>query len=97
MNGENNLLKIAAILQSGIRDEADASEKYFNDIAAIKELASVFVVDEGTGFEQPLFSPEAIEEIESTYKEIIREEMYHQNQFRALFDKFIGITPMDEH
>lgn len=97
MNGENNLLKIAAILQSGIRDEADASEKYFNDVAAIKELASVFVSDEVTGLEQPLFSPEAIDEIESTYKEIIREEMYHQNQFRALFDKFIGITPMDEH
>ena len=97
MNGENNLLKIAAILQSGIRDEADASEKYFNDIAAIKELASVFVVDATTGVEQPLFTSEAIEEIESTYKEIIREEMYHQNQFRALFDKFIGITPMDEH
>lgn len=97
MNGENNLLKIAAILQSGIRDEADASEKYFNDVAAIKELASVFVSDEATGLEQPLFSPEAIDEIESTYKEIIREEMYHQNQFRALFDKFIGITPMDEH
>lgn len=50
MNGENNLLKIAAILQSGIRDEADASEKYFNDIAAIKELASGGSVNVSGGY-----------------------------------------------
>lgn len=94
MDNEINLLKIAAILQSGVRDEADASEKYFDDIATIKELASVTVTDE-MGYQQPLLSADALAEIEDTYEEIIREELRHQDQFRELFTRHIGITPME--
>lgn len=78
-------LKIGAILQSGIRDEADATEKYLDDIAHIKELNA-----DGAGF-----SPEEIEEIENVYEEIIREEIRHRLQFNELFNKFIGIQPME--
>ena len=94
MDNEINLWKIAAILQSGVRDEADASEKYFDDIAAIKELASVTVTDE-MGYQQPLLSADALAEIEDTYQEIIREELRHQDQFRELFTRYIGIMPME--
>lgn len=78
-------LKIGAIMQSGIRDEADATEKYLDDIARIKELNA----------DGSVFLPEEIEEIESVYEEIIREEIRHQVQFNEIFSKFIGIQPME--
>lgn len=80
----DQLMQIAATLQSGVRDEADATEKYFSDIADIETRAE----DAG-------LSSDDLAEIERVYEEIIREELRHQEQFRELFSRFIGIPPIE--
>lgn len=76
------VLQIAALLTEGVKDEAETNKWYLDNLARIVELSETAQLDEETKAE-----------IESTYREIMEDELNHAQRFFALSNKISGLVP----
>lgn len=76
------ILQISALLTEGVKDEAETNKWYLENLAKIVELSESAQLDEQT-----------MTEIESTYKEIMEDELNHAQRFFELSNKISGLVP----
>lgn len=79
------VLQIAALLMEGVKDEAETNKWYLDNLARIVELSETAQLDEETKAE-----------IESTYREIMEDELNHAQRFFALSNKISGLVPSED-